>query len=341
MKGLVYYEPENLRLEEVEKALPKNGEVLIKVRACGICGSDVHGYLGLTGRRIPPMIMGHEFSGEIVEVDENVSRFKVGDKVIAQPINFCNECVNCKNGLTHMCLNKKFFGVLNTNGALAEYICVPEKNLYKLPESMSYINGALMEPFAVGYCGIKKCGSLKDKNVLIIGGGTIGQFLLQAVKAQNPKNIIVSDLSDKRLETAKKMGADYVINPQKIDLVEAVERITNGELIDVSIEAVGINPTVKQALSVLKLGGTSLWIGMSAKDITINMQDIVTKEYKILGSFNYTHKEFGEAIDFIVENNIDLINYVSKTVTLEETADMFRELHLNPDDYLKVMVTFN
>ena len=151
MRALRFLAPYKLEVQEMPVPVPKDDECLLKVRACGICGSDPHGYTGKTGRRIPPMTMGHEFAAEVFETGSAVTKFKKGDRVVPQPINFCGHCENCRRGLTMLCLNKKFFGVLDTDGAMAEYVSVPEKLLYRLPEGTSFYHGALVEPYAVTY----------------------------------------------------------------------------------------------------------------------------------------------------------------------------------------------
>lgn len=340
MKALVYHGPKDLRIDEVSNVTPKAGEVLVKIKACGICGSDVHGYLGITGRRIEPMIMGHEFSGEIVQLGEGVSNtYQLGDRVTVQPVDFCGTCENCTRGFTHMCLNKRFFGVLDVDGAMAEYLSVPEKLLYKLPDNIGFSGGALIEALAVAYCGVKKAGDLKDKNVLIVGGGTIGQLVLSVVKTMQPKSIILSDLSEFRLECAKKLGATHVINPQTSDFKEQVKACL-GETVDVAVEAVGITATVGQGMSVLKPGGTYIWIGNSSKMIEVNMQDVVTKEYKVYGSYIYTHEQFGETIDFLANNALDLSTLITKEISVEEGPEMFEELVTAIEKYLKVVIVF-
>ena len=341
MKALVYYGPKDLRLTEVDDVKPKKGEVLLKIRSCGICGSDVHGYLGVTGRRIPPMIMGHEFAGEVVELGEGVKSYKSGERVTVQPVDFCGECENCKRGYTNVCINKRFFGVLDVNGALAEYLCVPEKLLYRLPDNISFSIGTLIEPLAVAYCGVKKAGDLAGKNVLIVGGGTIGQLILSVVKTMNPKAIIVSDLSDFRLEFARKSGATHIIKPQDKNFAYQVREALNGESVDVALEAVGVSSTVQQAMSVLKNQGTCVWVGNNAKTVEVNMQEVVTKELKVFGSYIYTHEEFGETIDFLAKNNVDLSALISKEITIEEAPAMFEELLTATEKYLKVVVNFN
>lgn len=338
MKALRYLGSEQLELQEVADAFAKEGEVLLKVRACGICGSDVHGFYGLTGRRTAPMTMGHEFAAEVVGLGKGVSGFQIGDGVIPQPINFCGECENCKQGMTNMCLNKKFFGVLSVDGAMAEYVAVPEKLLYPLPKGISYEVGALAEPYAVGYGAVKKAGDLKGQTVLIIGAGTIGLCILQIVKLQNPKMIIVSDLSDSRLSVAKEFGADETINPKNVDYMKAIEMVTEGKMIDISIEAVGIEPTANQSIKCLKIGGQAIWVGMSQKEMKINMQDIVCSARRVIGSFNYTHIEFGEVVELIGSGKMNAAKLISKTVSMEEAKDAMVDLHTKPDDFIKIMI---
>jgi 2-desacetyl-2-hydroxyethyl bacteriochlorophyllide A dehydrogenase len=338
MKALVYFGPEDIRYTEVNDLKPENNEVLIRVKATGICGSDVHGYLGITGRRIPPMIMGHEFSGDIVEIGKNVKEFSVGEKVTVQPVNFCGECEFCKNGLTNMCINKRFFGVLDVNGSMAEYVCVPDKLVCRLPASLSYIQGAMVEPLAVAYSGVKQAPPIEGKNVLIIGAGTIGLLVLQVVKMKNPAKIFITDLSDHRLEVAKKLGADVIINPSKENVEETVKAQTKGNGADVALEAVGVSQTVQQAMSSLKVGGTCVWIGNSQKMININMQEIVTRELKIFGTYIYTHEEFKEAIHIISSGEVDVEQIISKRVLLAEGPEMFQKLAKDADKLIKVII---
>lgn len=338
MRALRYLGPNQLEVQDVPKPVPKPNEVLLKVRDVGICGSDLHGYLGKTGRRIPPMTMGHEFSGEVVELGSEVTKFKVGDGVVVQPINFCGECVNCKEGLTNMCLNRLFFGVLEEDGAMAEYVAVPEKLMYKLPEGYSYEFAATAEPYAVAHGAVAKAGDLKDKNVLIIGAGTIGLCILQLVAIQKPKQIFVSDLSDARLATAKRLGADITINPKNEDYLQVISDHTDTIMVDVSIEAVGVQATANQSIKALRFGGTAVWVGMSQKEMEINMQDVVCLARRILGSFNYTHEEFGEVVDLLVSGKLHPEDLISCVVSLEEAVDMFPKALANPDDYIKVLI---
>jgi len=339
MKALVYHGPENLQWEEITDVSPKAGEVLIKVKAVGICGSDVHGFLGITGRRIPPMVMGHEFSGIVAAVGEGVTAVKIGERVAPYPVVFCGECEFCKQGNVHICLNKTAFGVLECNGAMAEYISVPAKLVFKLSDEVSYAVGSMMEPMAVAYRGVNNAGDLCGKNVLIVGAGTIGLLALAIVKMRNPAKIFMSDLSNNRLAIASQMGADFVINPERDELAAIVKQETAGLGADIAFEAVGASPTVQQAMSGLKIGGTAVWIGNSAKMIQVNMQEVVTRELRVIGTFLYTFKEFGEVVDLLNSGKINVEPMISLQTPMENGPTLFARLAKDAGPMIKVILT--
>ncbi|HHZ01522.1 MAG TPA: alcohol dehydrogenase catalytic domain-containing protein [Tissierellia bacterium] len=341
MKAVVYEGPKILTYKDIPDVTPKANEVKIKVRACGICGSDVHGYLGITGRRIPPVVMGHEFSGEIVELGEDVVNLKVGDRVAAYPIDFCGECEMCNKGDVHLCLNKRAFGVLDIDGAFAEYICVPAKVCFKLNDNVSYVVGSIMEPLAVSYRAISHLGDLSGKDVLIVGAGTIGLLALACVKIQNPNRIFVSDLSNERLEIAKQMGADIVINPANEDFQKIIMAETNNKGVDAVAEAVGVAATVKQGLDVMAFGGSAVWIGISSKVIDLEMQQIVTRELTVKGSFLYGFEEFKKVVKILNEGKMDITPLLSKEITLAELPETMKHMSETSEGYIKITVVNN
>ena len=338
MKALRFLEAYHLEVQEVPMPVPDEDVCLLKVKACGICGSDPAGYTGASGRRIPPMTMGHEFCGEIVEIGSKVKNFRPGDRVIAQPINFCGYCENCRRGLTMLCENKSFFGVLTTDGGMAEYVSVPEKLLYRIPENTTFYRGALTEPYAVTYGAYKKAGDLKDKIVLIIGAGTIGDCLLQLILTDRPKMVIVADVSEQRLKLAEEFGADYTINTAETDALEKIRELTDGHMIDISFEAVGVEETANLSVKALHIAGTAVWLGMHQKEMTLNMQDVVCSARNILGSFNYTPAEFGEVVELLGTGKLDADKMISKVISLEEAPDAFEELLSTPGKYLKIII---
>ena len=338
MKAMVYKGPEILSIEEIADVSVKDQEVKIRVKACGICGSDVHGYLGKTGRRIAPMVMGHEFCGEVVELGSKATKLKKGDRVTVYPVDFCGECEMCRKGDVHLCLNKRAYGVLDVDGAFAEYINVPEKCCFPIADSVSYETASLMEPLAVAYRGIGNAGDLDGKNVLIVGAGTIGLLALACVKQKNVKKIIVSDLSDHRLEVALKMGADVAVNPGKEDFKQRIHDETDGRGVDIAVEAVGAEATVRQAMSALRLSGTAVWIGNNQRMINIDMQEVVTHELSVHGSFLYGYDEFQKVAGLLNEGKIYVEPLISKTITLDEAPEYFDILANRPGNLIKVVV---
>ncbi len=329
MKALRYLGPNQLEVLEVEKPTPKANEVLLRVRACGICGSDVHGYLGITGRRIPPMTMGHEFVGEVAAVGENVTALSVGDRVCPYPVDYCGTCELCKKDMKHLCANKRQFGVLTVDGAFAEYIALPAHLCFPIADTVSFEVASLMEPLAVAYHAFLHAGDLNGKKVLIVGAGTIGLLVLACCRLQKPASVTVSDFSDARLQLAKEMGADFVCNPGK-------NESTND--IDVVFEAVGAAGSVKGAMDALAFGGTAVWIGNNKPIIDVNMQQIVTRELKIKGTFLYSLHDFETVVGLINDGKLEVSKLLSKTISLEEAPQYFKQLAENPGNLVKVVV---
>ena len=338
MKAIVYEGPNKLNYTDVPDVSPEKGEVKLRIKACGICGSDVAGFQGLTGRRLEPMIMGHEFCGEVTECAEGVKMLKKGDLVAVYPVNFCGECEMCKKGDVHLCLNKRSYGVLAENGAFAEYLCVPEKCCFPVAPGVSPVIGSLMEPLAVAYRGVGHLGDLTGKSVFLAGTGTIGLLAMVCAKIKGASKIFVSDMDDERLQVAKDLGADIVINPSKENPRDVVFAHTNNMGCDCAIEAVGIAPTVQQVMSVLRLNGKAVWIGNNRKMIEMNMQEVVTRELTIYGSFLYGYKEFGEVVDLLNQGKLNVEPLISKTVHLDEAITYFEKLKNHEDNLIKVVV---
>lgn len=340
MKGLVYHGPNQLAYEEVPDVAPGAGEIRIRVKAVGLCGSDVHGYMGLTGRRTAPMIMGHEFSGVVDALGQGVSGFKPGDRVTAYPMFFCEQCVPCRNGDVHLCINRRFLGVMDVNGAMADAVCIPAKCCFKLADSVSFEVASLMEALAVSWRAVNRAGRerIAGSNVFLVGTGTIGLLALACAKMFNPAMLIVSDLSDARLELAKKMGATHVINPARDNPARLVKELTGGLGADVAFEAVGAAPTVQQAMSGLRQGGTAVWIGNNKPMIEINMQEIVTRELTVLGTYLYNFAEFKLVVEMLNAGKLDVSPIISKVAPMCEGPEMFAKMAKDPGDWIKVVL---
>jgi threonine dehydrogenase-like Zn-dependent dehydrogenase len=340
MKALYYVGEKEMELREIPIPVPNENEYLIQVKSNGICGSDFEGYMGKTGRRTPPMIMGHEFSGVVAQAPKG-GKFQEGQKVVVFPKPYCGVCEFCKKGMVNVCPEGICMGVLDVNGSMCEYVTIEEK--YLLPfDGISFNEAAFTEPLAVAYRSVYKISEAELAEAdytLIIGAGTIGLMALALLKYRGAKNVIVSDATDFRLGIAKKLGADYLVNPRTQDFLAEITAITSGKMIDFSIEAVGIAPTAKNSLECLKIGGTAIWIGNAQKIIEVNMQDIVTKELKIKGNYVYDLDGFADSLRLLSERKINIKPLMTNVYPLEEGVKAFKDLENNREGkMLKVML---
>jgi 2-desacetyl-2-hydroxyethyl bacteriochlorophyllide A dehydrogenase len=333
MKALVYKGAGDIELEDIEAQAPAGDESLIKVRAVGICGSDFEGFLGKTGRRIPPMVMGHELAGT-VEIPGSNSQFEKGDAVVVQPKLYCGQCTFCRQGLTNMCSGAEFFGVMSKNGGMAEYLVVPERCLHRVKDGLDLQKACLTEPLAVA---CRAAGQIPDnvlhraEYTLLAGAGTIGLLILQVIKLRGVRNVIVSDMSDYRLDLAQKLGAEFRINPSKEDFLARVQEITSKRMADIAFEAVGFGASVSQAHSALKNRGTIVWVGLAQQMIELDMHRVVTAELKVRGSFLYSEEDFVNSLKLLESGEIQMDPIITKAVDLETGAEAFNELRNNKD----------
>ncbi len=333
MKALVYKGAEIIELEDIEPPAAVDDESLLKVRAVGICGSDFEGFSGKTGRRTPPMVMGHELAGT-VEIPAQNSKFRKGAKVVVQPKLYCGKCAFCRQGLTNLCSGAEFFGVMSKNGGMAEYLAVPERCLHRVNEDLDLQKACMAEPLAVAYRAAHQVAEETQRRAeytVLVGAGTIGLLILQVIKRRGAHNIIVSDMSDSRLDVAQRLGADFRINPQKEDFIARIQEITKNEMVDVAFEAVGFGASVSQAHSALKNRGTIVWVGLAQQMIEINMHRIVTAELNVRGSFLYSEEDFVNCLRLIETGAIQLDPIISMSVNLEKGVEAFKNLQNNKD----------
>lgn len=343
MKALRYHGPGILKYEDVPDVAPKKGEVRLRVRAVGICGSDVHGYLGITGRRIPPMTMGHEFSGEVVELGEGVTKAAVGDRVAVFPFGFDGTCDTCRRGDFTHCEHRILYGVLTDDGAFADYLCVTEGTCVKLAPTTPFEAGALIEPLTVSYHAVDRCPDAlyAGKTVLIVGAGMIGLAALLGVKRKNPARIIMSDVADNRLALAKKLGATDTLNPMRDDVPAKVMEMTGGTGADIGLEAVGAAKTVQTLMSSLRLNGHAVWIGNNQRMIEVNMQEIVTRELTVTGTNSFSLAEFQNSANDINTGKVDVSPVISAKLPMSQGPETFEKLHKNPGDWIKAVLVNN
>ncbi len=334
MKALYYLGDKAMEMRDIPRPVLAAGQYLIAVRSNGICGSDFEGYLGKTGRRTAPMIMGHEFSGIIEEAPPSGS-LKPGQRVVAFPKPFCGVCEFCKKGLPNMCPAAGFMmGVMTVNGSMTEYIAVDEKYLIPFAATLSFNEAAMTEPLAVAYRSVYKISDQEIRDAeycMVIGAGTIGLLAIALLKMRGARNIIVSDATDFRLQTARKMRADHTINSRQTDFLEKVKEITQGKMCDFAIEAVGIAPTAANSLDCLRIGGTVVWIGNAQKMVEVNMQKIVTTELTIKGNYIYDFPGFQASLKLLEEKKIDVSPLMTNVYPLGDGVKAFKDLENNRD----------
>ena len=256
--------------EEKEPEIKNDNDVLVRIRCVGICGSDVHYFLeGKIGDQVveDKIIVGHEASGEVVEVGKNVIRLKKGDKVAIEPGISCGKCEFCIKGRPNICPYVKFLGTPPINGALREYIVMPESNLIKIPNGLGFEEGVLSEPLAIGIYAVKLSGLKIGDDVAILGAGPIGLSILFSARENGANKIFISDLIDERLEFAKEIGADFVVNANREDITEIVKKITNNRGVDISFEAAGKKETFRQVIHTSRIGGKSVLVGIPSEDM--------------------------------------------------------------------------
>jgi L-iditol 2-dehydrogenase len=341
MKALLLTEYSKLEMADLPVPEPAAQEVLIRVEACGICGSDVHGYDGSSGRRIPPIVMGHEAAGTIEAVGSGVSKYKKGDRVTFDSTIYCGECEYCKKGLMNLCGNREVLGVSTPEfrraGAFADYVVVPELVLYTLPASVSFAEAAMVEPLSVAVHAVAVSEIAKGSTALVVGAGMIGLLVLQSLKVAGCTQIIVSDIDDTRLKLARDLGATATINAKTSDAVAEVKKLTNGAGVDTALEAVGSTPTIKAAIESVKRGGTVTLIGNISPTAEIPLQAVVSRQIRLQGSAA-SAGEYPQAIELIAKGAVTVKPLITAVAPLEDGAQWFTRLHNREANLMKIVL---
>jgi len=341
MKALVLSEYSRLEVTEVPRPAAGPGEVLVQVAACGICGSDVHGYDGSSGRRIPPLVMGHEAAGVVAEVGEGVTAFQAGDRVTFDSTVYCGECAFCREGLINLCDNRQVVGVSTPDfrraGAFAEFVTVPERIVYKLPEGMSFAEAAMLEAVAVALHGVAVSNLKGGETALVIGAGMIGLLTLQAAKAAGCSLVLVTDVDASRLGLAKEAGADTTILASGAAMVNEVLRLTSGRGVDVVLEAVGRDETVSAAVDAVRKGGTVTLIGNITPSVNLPLQKVVSRQIRMQGSCA-SCGEYPQAMELIAQGKIKVTPLITAVAPLSDGAAWFERLHAREAGLMKIVL---
>ena len=322
MRQVELHAPEEIRLLDVPVPEPGAGELRIAVAEVGICGSDLHAYHGKHPFIDLPVVPGHEFAGTVDAVGEGVTDFAPGDRVTVEPSLVCGECYNCRHGRYNVCANLRVIGC-QTPGALADRIVVPAEKTLRLPEGVSWVEGALAEPLAVGVRAARRAEFEPDANVLILGAGTIGLMTLQAAKALGAGTVMVSELLPERLELAEALGADVLVNPAEVDLLDAVKAAFGEPRADVVIECVGIGATVRDAIRVARKGTRIVIAGVFEQDVSVSMGLVQDHELELVGTLMYLRDDFPLALRLLADGRAEAGPLVSHRFPLEQAAEAF------------------
>ncbi|MBR0520004.1 MAG: galactitol-1-phosphate 5-dehydrogenase [Spirochaetales bacterium] len=341
MKALVMHEYKHLSYEDVEKPIPKRGEVLVRIKACSVCGSDVHGFDGSTGRRKPPVIMGHEASGVVEICGPGVVNYKAGDRVTFDSTVYCNECKMCKAGKINLCTNRKVLGVsceeYNRQGCFAEYVSLPEYILYRIPDNVSYVQASMIEPLSVAYHAATRTPIVNGDSVVLFGIGTIGLLTLQVVKSMGASRIIACDIDDSRLELARNNGATNCINTKDPDALQKIKEMSaDGSGVDIAIDATGIDATVNMCIKSVHLDGRVIFIGNVAPIVNFPLQYVVTHQISLFGSCA-SAGEYPQCLELIASGLVDVDSMISKIVPLREGDKWMNKIYNHEDGLAKIV----
>ncbi|MCM3784695.1 2,3-butanediol dehydrogenase [Neobacillus mesonae] len=346
MKALRWHGVKDLRLEQIEEPKAAAGQVKIKVEWCGICGSDLHEYTAgpifipgkeqhpLTGEKAP-VTMGHEFSGQVVEIGEGVTKLKAGDRVVVEPIFNCGKCTACRQGKYNLCEDMGFLGLAGGGGGFSEYVAAAEHMVHKIPDSVSYEQGALVEPSAVALYAVRQSKLKVGDKAVVFGAGPIGLLVIEALKASGASEIYAVELSPERKQKAEELGA-IAIDPKEYDVVKEIHNRTSGGA-DVVFEVTGVPPVLEQALESVKIGGELMIVSIFEQEAPIKPNKIVIQERSISGIIGY-RDVFPAVISLMEKGFFPAEKLVTKRISLDEVIDEGFEGLLKEKNQVKILV---
>lgn len=357
MKALVLTAPCEFNYDlDFPEPQPGPGEVLVKVAACGICGSDIHGMDGRSGRRQMPIVMGHEAAGEIIALGDGVTGWRTGERVTFDSTEYCGECADCRGGHVNLCKNRRVLGVspgeYRRHGCFAERIALPARILYRIPEALSYEKAAFAEPVSIALHAVNLAEGVdvgdafadaepdasKRGTAVVVGAGLIGLLVIQALKARGWKRVIAVDLDEKRLALAKQLGAESAFHAKQEGLAQHLREICGGDGADASFEVVGAAAPLDLAIRCVRKGGQVILVGNLQPSTPFPLQEVVTRQITLKGSCSCAG-EYPEAIRRIQDGSIDVEPLLSAVAPLEEGAGWFARLYDNKEGLLKVVLT--
>ena len=340
MKALLLTEYGRLTVADVPTPAIGDDDVLVRVRACGVCGSDVHGYTGESGRRIPPLVMGHEAAGVIEQVGARVTAVSRGDRVTFDSTVSCGRCAFCRRGQTNLCDARMVLGVscgdYRRDGAFAEYVSVPARIVYRLPDALAFEHAALIEAVSVAVHAVGRRLPRVPDRIVVIGCGMIGLLVIQVLRHRGCESIVAVDIDERRRALAASFGAASTVDASG-DVIAAIGATTDGQGADHAFEVVGRSETVRTAVRVVRKGGTVTLVGNLAPTVDLPLQEVVTRELSLLGSCA-SSGEYPACIDLLASGAVDVAPLISVAAPLDEGPTWFERLHRADGQLMKVIL---
>jgi L-iditol 2-dehydrogenase len=339
MRALVLTEYKHLDVRDVPEPAVGDADVLVRVRACGICGSDVHGYDGSSGRRVPPAVMGHEAAGVVERIGAAVEGVSRGDRVTFDSTVSCGRCDYCQAGRSNLCDQREVLGVscaeYRRAGAFAEFVAVPGHIVYRLPDEVPFAQAAMVEPVSVAVHAVARA-PLPARNAVVVGAGTIGLLVIQALRAAGAGRVIAVDVDEGKLALARKLGAEVALSPTGVDVPAEVRRLTEGGA-DVALECVGATEPIKTAVACVRKGGAVVLVGNVSPGIQLPLQAVVTGELTLLGTCA-SNGEYPRAIELLRTGAIDVRPLITLVAPLADGPAMFERLYAREPGLMKVIL---
>ncbi len=337
MKALFYPAFDELELRDLPVPQPRSGEVLLRVAACGLCGSELETFKTRSPRRTPPLVMGHEFCGVVEATGAGTDPALTGRRFVSNSVISCGHCIRCRRGDTHLCKARQVFG-MHRPGAFAEFVCVPQEVLIPWPEALPARAACLAEPLANGVHVVNLTRHIPVQTALIIGAGPIGLMCQQALQSMRGARTAVADVSSGRLAVAQRVGAVHVFNAQGSDVAAECLAWTDGEGVDLVVDAAGSSTTKRLSLAALRPGGAAVWIGLHENRMELDSYDITLPEKQVLGTYAARKEELAEALELMRSGRVDVTSW-TESIPLNAAVDAFhRMLRPGPADLKAVFL---
>ena len=337
MLQAVLEQPQKVTLRDIDKPVAGPGQILIKVKEIGVCGSDIHAYYGKHPYISCPIVQGHEFSGQVVEVGAGVKGLRTGTDVTVMPQVVCGTCYPCRHGSYHICNSLKVIGC-QVGGAAQEYFAVDAKLALPLPRGMSYDLGAMIEPAAVGAHALSRLGNVKGMNILVLGAGPIGNLTAQTARGLGARSVMITDVSDFRLDIARRCGIQGCVNPAKENLDEAIVRHFGSDRADAILECVGAQATVEQAITLSRKGTDIVIVGVFGQKPSIDIGLVQDKELRLIGTLMYREPDYRTAIRLLQSKAIDAAPLITHRFAFRDYAAAYLHIERNKDSTMKVLI---